>query len=172
MQSTRSKVVIRRTYNRPLSSSGRFEDWGDTVDRVIRHQHWLWKRAKGREIGVHAEEELEELRLAILSRRACPSGRTLWLGGTEVAQTREASQFNCAFLKLETVHDMVDAMWLLLQGCGVGARPIAGTLNGFGKPITELEIIRSTRKTKGEELNVETFEEGVWTIRVGDSAAR
>jgi ribonucleoside-triphosphate reductase len=65
---------------------------------------------------------------------------------------------------------MVDAMWLLLQGCGVGARPVAGTLNGFGKPITELEVVRSTRKGRGEEENVETFEEGVWTIRVGDSA--
>ena len=168
MQSTRSKVVIRRTYNRPINNG--FEDWEDTVSRVIEHQRWLWKRAKGRDIGVHGEEELDELKLAILSRRACPSGRTLWLGGTEVARTREASQFNCSFLKLETVHDMVDAMWLLLQGCGVGARPVAGTLNGFGKPIIELEIIRSTRKTKGEEHNVETFEDGVWTIRVGDSA--
>lgn len=169
MQSTRSKVVIRRTYNRPISDT-KFEDWTDTVDRVIQHQHWLWKRAKGRDIGVHAETELEELRDTILHRRACPSGRTLWLGGTEVSKKREASQFNCSFLKLETVHDMVDAMWLLMQGCGVGARPVAGTLNGFGRPIGTLEMIRSTRKNKGLEDNVESFEDGVWTIRVGDSA--
>lgn len=169
MQSTRSKVVIRRTYNRPITET-QFEDWEDTVERVIQHQHWLWKRAKGRDIGVHAEAELEELRATILHRRACPSGRTLWLGGTEVSRRRESSQFNCSFLKLETVHDLVDSMWLLLQGCGVGSRPVAGTLNGFSKPITELEIIRSTRDGRGEEDNEEEFSDGVWTIRVGDSA--
>lgn len=169
MQSTRSQVVIRRTYNRPITETT-FESWEDTTDRVIDHQRWLWKRAKGREIGVHAEGELDELRSVILGRKACPSGRTLWLGGTEVAKSREASQFNCSFLKLETVHDMVDAIWLLLQGCGVGGRPVAGTLNGFGKPIKELELIRSTRLDKGAEDNVETFEDGVWTIRIGDSA--
>jgi adenosylcobalamin-dependent ribonucleoside-triphosphate reductase len=169
MQSTRAKVVARRTYNRPITDT-EFETWAQTIDRVIQHQHWLWKRAKGRDIGVHAEAELEELRLLMLARKVAPSGRTLWLGGTDVAKRREASQFNCSFLKLETVHDMVDAMWLLLQGCGVGARPVAGTLNGFAKPIAELEIIRSTRDGRGAEENVETFEDGIWTIRLGDSA--
>jgi ribonucleoside-triphosphate reductase len=60
-----------------------------------------------------------------------------------------------------------------MQGCGVGFRPIVGQLTGFQKPIQELEIIRSTRTTKGgEQDNTETYdpETGTWTIRVGDSA--
>ena len=99
------------------------------------------------------------------------SGRTLWLGGTTVAKTREASQFNCSFTHVETVQDVVDCLWLLLQGCGVGFRPIIGQLTGFRKPITELEVIRSERTEKGgEQHNGETFKDGVWTIVVGDSA--
>jgi ribonucleoside-triphosphate reductase len=46
-----------------------------------------------------------------------------------------------------------------------------GQLTGFSQPITDIEIIRSTRTEKGgRENNVETFEDGVWTISVGDSA--
>jgi ribonucleoside-triphosphate reductase len=80
--------------------------------------------------------------------------------------------FNCSFLKVETVHDVVDAFWLLLQGCGVGFMPIVGTLNGFLKPIPDIEVIPSTRTKKGgREGNKETWNEKtkVWTIQVGDS---
>lgn len=131
MPSTRAQIITRRTYNRPIDeAAGIFETWEQTVDRVIGHQQWLWRRAKGRALTVADGCELEELRKLMLKRKVSLAGRTLWLGGTDVAKRREASQFNCAYLRAETVHDMVDALWLLLQGCGVGAMPIAGTLNG------------------------------------------
>jgi len=107
----------------------------------------------------------------MLERKVLTSGRTLWLGGTSVAKKREASQFNCSFTNIETVMDCVDALWLLLQGCGVGFRPVVGQLTGYSKRITDFEVIRSTRTDKGGmQENVETFENGVWTIKVGDSA--
>jgi ribonucleoside-triphosphate reductase len=172
-QSLRSKLITRRTYNRPLDDAGTvFETFEQTVDRVINHQAWLWQRADEKSF-IHNHEELEELRKLMLERKVLMSGRTLWLGGTEVAQRREASQFNCSFTHVETVYDVVDVLWLLMQGCGVGFRPIIGQLTGFQKPIKEIEVIRSTRKEKGgNQDNVETFdhETGVWTIRVGDSA--
>lgn len=193
MVSTRAEIVTRRTYNRPKDKEGKvFETWEDTIDRVISHQKWLWERAKRKlwhtedqKLTEAEEKELEELRLLFLNRKALPSGRTLWLGGTEIAKTREASQFNCSFLRIETVYDVVDAYWLLLQGCGVGFSPVTGTLNGFTKPV-ELEVIRSTKtdpQHKGNPNNVEWFEEGIstahpgahirgarWFIKVGDSA--
>jgi adenosylcobalamin-dependent ribonucleoside-triphosphate reductase len=177
--SLRSQVITRRTYNRPLNAEGtQFETWEQTVDRVIGHQAWLWTRCYG--VGPEdvmsvagAEDELEELRQLMLDRKVLMSGRTLWLGGTEVAQRREASQFNCSFTHVETVYDVVDVLWLLLQGCGVGFRPIVGTLNGFSKPIKNIEVIHSTRTAKGGvQDNEETWdaETKVWTIKVGDSA--
>jgi ribonucleoside-triphosphate reductase len=58
-----------------------------------------------------------------------------------------------------------------MQGCGVGFRPVVGQLTGFQHPIKELEIVRSQRTAKGgKEYNEEFYEDGVWTIRVGDSA--
>lgn len=168
-QSLRSKLIVRRTYSRPLDEKGEvFETFEATIDRVIGHQAWLWHRADAKGI---QDAELQELRQLMLDRKVLMSGRTLWLGGTEVAKRREASQFNCAFTNVETVYDVVDVLWLLMQGCGVGFKPIIGQLTGFQKPIKELEIIRSTRTEKGgNQDNVETFIDGVWTIQVGDSA--
>lgn len=182
--SVRSQVVFQRSYSRPAEiseyASEAFESFEETIDRVIAHQKWLWERAKGAKIDRREQQELVKLRKLFLNREALPSGRTMWLGGTSIAKTREASQFNCSFLRIETVHDVVDAYWLLLQGCGVGFEPVVGTLNGFSRPV-ELEIIRSSKtdpNDKGNPENVEWFRPSPnktshykhWHIRVGDSA--
>lgn len=190
MVSTRAEIITRRTYSRPIVDGGdEFETWDDTCQRVIAHQAWLWERALTHKdypeyplhdlsedmsewvtLNEEQTEELHELYRLIYARKLLPAGRTLWLGGTDVAKKREASMFNCSHTNIETVYDVVDAFWLLLQGCGVGFTPVVGTLTGFRKPIPEIEIIRSNRKGKGREENEETFEDGVWTISVGDSA--
>ena len=176
--STRARVVTRRTYNRPLNDEGTvFETWEQTTDRVTGHQQWLWERATGSVLTNAQQAELGELNALILDRKATPSGRTLWLGGTEVAKTREASMFNCSFGRQSTIHDVVDSFWNLLQGCGVGFEPVVGTLSGFSEPV-EVEVIRSTKvkgDPKGFEQNVSrtyTDADGrrVFELRVGDSA--
>lgn len=170
-QSIRSKLVYKRTYARPLDEEGKiFETFEQTIDRVIGHQHWLWEREAG-PIDIKETDELYQLRTLMLDRKVLVSGRTLWLGGTDVAKKREASQFNCSFTNAETIYDIVDILWLLLQGCGVGFHPVVGQLTGFNTPIKDVEVIRSTRTAKGGNPdNRETFENGVWTISVGDSA--
>lgn len=169
---TRADVVIRRTYARPKDDNEtQFESWEEISERVSNHQQWLWERAKNSPLNDNEIQELQEFKQLMLERKVSVSGRTLWLGNTEVAKRREASQFNCSFTEIETVYDVVDVLWLLMQGCGVGAKPIIGTLNGFFKPIQDVEVIRTTRKKKGgNEHNTETFKDGVWTIQVGDSA--
>ena len=174
--STRANVVTRRTYNRP-KEDGTFETWEETVDRVIDHQQWLWERAKGNTLDMSEIVELGKLRTLMLERKATVSGRTLWLGGTNVAKTREASQFNCSFGRVETVHDIVDAMWLLLQGCGVGFEPVVGTLNGFAKKL-EVKTVRSTKAlgdAKGCPSNqswrsVDDAGKKTYHLKIGDSA--
>lgn len=175
-EETRGEVVYRRTYSRPLDG-GKFETWEQTVARVISHQVWLWERAAGRALNASEQAELEELRTLMLEKKVLTSGRTLWLGGTDTAKDRESSMFNCSFTNVETVYDVVDVQWLLLQGCGVGFRPVTGTLNGFFRPIEKIEVIRSEKTLgadgafeKGRGNNIETFQDGVWTISVGDSA--
>ncbi len=172
-RSLRAAILTRRTYNRPLNAEGTlFETWPMTLDRVISHQTWLWERAQGDKLSTKQKAELAELRELMLNCMVAPAGRTLWLGGTEIVKRREASNFNCAFLEVRTIHDLVDAGWLLMQGCGVGFKPVSGALSGYPRRM-EVEIIRSTRTTKGgQEHNTERFDPAskVWTIVVGDSA--
>lgn len=171
---SRAVATALRSYHRPIKEGETLlESWEQVVDRVVYHQRWLWERALGRSLSEPQEDELDELRQLILNRYIAPAGRTLWLGGTELSRTRESSMFNCSFTHVETVYDMVDVLWLLLQGCGVGFKPITGTLNGFRRPLEEIRVIRSTRTGKGGfEHNVETFdpETQTWTIKLGDSA--
>jgi ribonucleoside-triphosphate reductase (formate) len=137
---------------------------------VLGHQQWLWERAAGGPLSQRELNELHELRTLMMERKVLTAGRTLWLGGTNVSKQREASQFNCSFTHVESVQDVVDVLWLLLQGCGVGFRPIVGQLTGFRQPLN-VSVVRSQRTVKGGvEHNVETFENGTWTIKVGDSA--
>lgn len=171
---SRAMATAMRTYHRPVREGDTLlETWDQVVARVISHQRWLWERALGRELQEREENELEDLRHLILGRYIAPAGRTLWLGGTELSRKRESSMFNCSYTHVETVYDVVDVLWLLLQGCGVGFRPITGTLNGFRRPLQEIQVIRSNRTLKGgEPTNVETFDaiSATWTIKVGDSA--
>lgn len=163
-----------RTYHRPVrEGEALLESWEQVIDRVVCHQRWLWERAIGRSLNDKENGELEEMRQLIQGRYIMPAGRTLWLGGTELSQKRESSMFNCSYTHVETVYDMVDVLWLLLQGCGVGFKPITGTLNGFRRPLQEIKVIRSTRLGKGGlEHNIETYDASTqtWTIKIGDSA--
>jgi adenosylcobalamin-dependent ribonucleoside-triphosphate reductase len=190
--STRAQIITRRTYNRPLNEAGtEFETWEQTVDRVIAHQKWLWERALTQKSWpdmplnditedmqewvclVDSQlEELAQLRELLLERKVAVAGRTLWLGGTNIAKTIAMSQFNCAAINAQTVHDIVDIFWGLLNGSGMGFRPVPGTLTGFRKVIPKVTFIPSTRTAdeKGTEFNEEYMEDGIWYIRVGDSA--
>lgn len=169
----RAEIVARRTYQRPLNEEGtKFESWKDVCHRVVwNHQRWLWERALGRSLNNEEKAELRELEGLLFERKALLAGRTLWLGGTDTAKTREVSQVNCTAVEVKNINDVVDVFWLLLNGCGVGFKPIKGTLNGFKRPIKNIQVKRTERgkNDKGRPSNVETFEDGVWTIGVGDS---
>ncbi len=173
MPSARAQAITRRTYNRPLTDDI-YETWEQSIARVINHQRWLWERAQGDTLKPMQLAELAELQQLMVTRSNLPAGRTLWLGGTELVKRREASMFNCSFMEIRTVHDLVDAFWLLLQGCGVGFKPATGVLSGFVRKM-EVVTIRSEKKRgdpRGNKLNVETFDPTTktWVIRIGDSA--
>lgn len=170
----RAIATALRTYHRPVKDNDSLlESWDQVIERVVSHQRWLWERSLGRSLNEREDDELEEMRQLVLNRSISVGGRTLWLGGTELSRTRESSMFNCSYTHVETVYDVVDVLWLLLQGCGVGFRPITGTLNGFRRPLQEIKVIRSNRTEKGGvQHNVETYdpETQQWTIKIGDSA--
>lgn len=169
--SIRSQITARRTYNRPLNDEGTlFETWEETCGRVIKHQRKL-----ADDMGLPlSDKEANRLYHILLHRKGLVAGRVLWLGGTPTIYKVPCAAFNCSFTNVETVHDMVDVFWLLLNGCGVGFRAVTGSLFGFPAVIPSLQVIPSTQSAdfRGDELNHETWDPttGHWTIRIGDSA--
>lgn len=169
-----SRAFALSSYHRPLQEDGTcLESWNQVIERVITRQRWLWERSLGRGLNEKEEDELFELKSLMEKRCLLPDGRTLWLSGTEISCKRESCMFNSAFTNIETVYDVVDFFWLILQGCSVGYSPVTGTLNGFRCPLESIEVINSSRaKADGEEENQELFERetGLWTLRIGDTA--
>jgi len=79
LQSERSKAISLRTYHRPVDS--RLEQWSEVVDRVVSHTVKLAKNAGV----VLSDDEVMEITGLFRERKALPAGRTLWLGGAELA---------------------------------------------------------------------------------------
>lgn len=172
----RAAAVTLRTYCRPLQpddESQGFESWDQMIQRSTYDHHLkLWEEAGGKP----KKSELDELKTLGLQRKSLVAGRTQWLGGTPYAYERACCQFNCAYSPAETVFDIVDIAWLLLNGSGVGFQSKVGVLHGFvGRP-PELTILPSPKAAheKGQPHNIEekpTEANGWhWKIRIGDSA--
>ncbi|RWB95641.1 MAG: ribonucleoside-triphosphate reductase, adenosylcobalamin-dependent [Mesorhizobium sp.] len=172
--SARARIVERRTYLRPLNEGGTvFETPAEMLERVIAHQRWLWENQVKRPLELVEEAELAELRQLIVERKASMSGRVKWMGGTDLVKERASAAFNCSFTTVQTPADLVDVFWLLLQGCGVGFKPIPGLMTGFSPSLKAIDVIGSNRQDKGgAENNKEEWnpESGEWIITVGDSA--
>ncbi len=71
------------------------------------------------------DEETKEAELLfdrLFNLKTFTSGRTLYMGGTEVVEKYPLSNYNCAFTNIEKFSDLVDVFYLLMVGSGVGIR--------------------------------------------------
>lgn len=162
-------MLSKYSHHLNLDENQPFERWVDIVDRGIRHQQYIWQQEIGRNLNNKELSELHELRQGQLEKKIALAGRTYNLGGLPISKSRPETQFNCWYDSLKTVHDAVDMFYLLLCGGGVTSVLERG-ISGFQRPV-ELEVVRTQRTDKGgQQYNVETFKDGVWTIKVGDSA--
>ena len=79
-----------------------------------------------------SREEAEKLYDNIYHLRQFLSGRTLWVGGTPVADQYPMANYNCAFTVIDSFSAYHDLFYLLMVGSGVGrARPAVRTPKSF-----------------------------------------
>lgn len=120
------EFVYLRTYSRYLEDKQRRENWFETVLRTTEYNIELgtaFKKKQGIPIDSLVEEkEAEFLFDNLYNLRTFTSGRTLYMGGTEIVKEYPLSNYNCCFTRIETLHDFVDVFYLLMLGCGVGVR--------------------------------------------------
>ncbi len=120
------EFVYLRTYSRYLVEKKRRENWFETVLRTTEYNIGLgieYRKKMGLAIDWEEEKrEAEALFDHLFHLRTFTSGRTLYMGGTEVVKQYPLSNYNCAFTNIETLRDLVDVFYLLMVGSGVGIR--------------------------------------------------
>lgn len=104
-----SKYIHRSRYSRYDDSLGRRETWPETVSRLCD----FWN---SRFPDVFPYELVHD---SILSMRTMPSMRSLMTAG-EAATRDEVAIFNCSYLPIDDPRAFDEAMYLLMNGVGVG----------------------------------------------------
>jgi len=99
-------------YARFNHALGRRETWIETVDRAVAFLHEL----AGDRLPVAT---YARIRQAILELRVMPSRRRLAMAGP-AARRSHVAIYNCAYLPVDSLDSFVEALIILMSGCGVG----------------------------------------------------
>lgn len=158
--------VFFRTYSR-RTKAGLRETWDEVCDRTLQGLI---------ELGKLAREEVAILDRMQRNLKAMPSGRWLWVGGTDWIRKPKnfSGAYNCTSTNLEDWSAFGLMMDLAMMGCGTGAMlepqyinqlpPIRNQLN-----VTVQGEIGSTVKVERREYTQTHIEGNKVTIYVGDS---
>ena len=105
--------VYYRTYSRWLPDEQRREYWWETVRRAVEYNCSLVPTSR---------EEAEKLYRNVFELKQFLSGRTLWVGSTDVAKYYPMANFNCSFQVVDSFAAFKDIFYLLIVGSGVCVR--------------------------------------------------
>ena len=156
--------VYTRTYARFLPRMGRREFWWETVRRAVEYNCSLAPTPR---------EEAEKLFDNIYHMRQFLSGRTLWVGGTPVAEMYPMANYNCAFTVIDNFTAYHDLFYLLMVGSGVGVRVLQSDADKLPPVRTDLEILHKSYDPTPTYARLEytdlTFAHDTATLTVGDS---
>jgi ribonucleotide reductase class II len=157
--------VFYRTYSRK-GTEGR-ESWTQVVERNLEGL---------RQLGNLCEAEVELLRRMQLEQKALPSGRWLWIGGTEwITQPENFSgAYNCTSTNLVDWEAFVLMMDLAMMGCGTGAiiEPhLIGRLPAVRNSlhIQGVSDIGATPAGQRQDHTTHAIDGQTVTIKVGDT---
>jgi len=157
--------VFYRTYSR-RKGDGK-EHWGDVVSRCVDGLNTVGKLT--REESVLVQQQMEQL-------HSLPSGRWLWVGGTQWIQQPQnySGAYNCTSTDLNDLESFSLQMALLMMGSGTGAIIEPRCYNQLPKVSSRfdyqvLENIGTFKGARNENTGLHINEEKCATILVGDS---
>ncbi len=159
------KFTYYRTYSRWIPEENRREQWWETVKRAVEYNCNLTTTSK---------EEAEEIYDNMFNLKQFLSGRTLWVGGTKVAYEYPMSNFNCAFLIIDSIKAFRELFYLLMIGAGVGFRALKRDVKLLPKFRTNIEVIHQDyisipKEERVDHTSVEFIDNNTVEIAIGDS---
>lgn len=158
------EFVYYRTYSRFLPEEKRREYWYETVRRAVEYNCSLVPTTK---------EEAQKLFDNMYNLKQFLSGRTIWVGNTEVSKQYPMSNFNCAFQVIDDFDSFVELLYLLLLGCGVGVRILKSDIAKLPSVRTDFKVIHKDyvpvdKSSRAENTSLQ-FNNQIAMITVGDS---
>lgn len=111
---TYQEIIYTNAYSRFDYSKGRRETWDETVDRYADFFRPRVPTSNSKFL-----KEFEEAIDGIKNLQVMPSMRALWTAGPALERENLAG-FNCSFLRINRVKAFAEAMYLLMNGAGVG----------------------------------------------------
>ena len=105
-----SEFVYTRTYARWLEDAKRRESWPETVHRYVSYI------LKDKPVPHGLREKVEKL---ILNFDVLGSMRALWCAGPAMDRDNVCG-YNCSFLPVDNLRAFSEALYILMQGTGVG----------------------------------------------------
>lgn len=157
--------VFYRTYSRWIPEEKRREYWWETVRRSVEYNCSLVPTTR---------DEAERLFDNIYHMRQFLSGRTFWVGGTDVAKNYPMSNYNCSFEVLDSLGSFKDLFYLLMIGSGVGVRILKDDVKKIPKIRTDFELIHEdytpiAMNEREDNSSLNFFYNNTVKITVGDS---
>ncbi len=157
--------VYYRTYSRWLPEENRREYWWETVRRAVEYNCSLVPTTR---------EEAEKLFDNIFHLRQFLSGRTFWVGGTDVSINYPMSNYNCAFQVIDSFAAFKDLFYLLMVGSGVGVRVLKDDVSKLPKVRADFEVIHEDYtpiniNQREDSTSVLFSHNNIATITIGDS---
>jgi adenosylcobalamin-dependent ribonucleoside-triphosphate reductase len=157
--------VYYRTYSRWVAEEMRREYWWETVRRAVEYNCSLVPTSK---------EEAEKLYKNMFELKQFISGRTLWVGGTDVSKYYPMSNYNCSFQVIDSFASFKDVFYLLMVGSGVGVRILKSDVDKLPMVRSDIEIIHESytpqlRGLRQDSTSLEFTHNDTIKITIGDS---
>jgi len=103
-------VIAMSRYARFIPEKNRRETWSETVDRLVTYLETKTPELK---------KELKEVKEAVLNLEVMPSMRLLMTAG-EACDRDNISAYNCSYLAVNNKRAFSEALYILMNGTGVG----------------------------------------------------
>lgn len=166
------EFVYVRTYSRWLDSEKRRETWPETVERTVNYSIGLAAKHNPLLDKQKLIAEAEALYDNMFHLRLFPSGRTLWIGGTAVAEKYPLGNFNCfrrdtEFLTKEgikTFYDFEDGDIVeVLNGNGAWSPSV---VRNYGKQ----KLLKLVVQRQGTKYTEDIYVTGnhIWFVKKGN----
>jgi ribonucleoside-diphosphate reductase alpha chain len=134
LPSVYQEVIHLSRYSRFLPKEKRRESWEETVGRLIKYLET--------KVG-DVEVPFEEIRSAVLNLEVMPSMRLLMAAG-EACERDNIAAYNCSYLAVNNKRAFSEALYILMNGTGVGFSCERQEINKLPAVPEELRDVEDT----------------------------